>query len=157
MWYVMWSHIPLSPCSLPLPLVVIHQLIRRKRWPGSPVMWFAIACFLLFTKVLWIETFSVYKCSVLSYLWHENNKTILFSTWYCVSGVIKFYAVLKDNIKRESNWKMKRDYLRALLETLQLGYDVFIRNSSTTGHLRKLYNLRGLRYQTRDCIWFKLK
>lgn len=119
MWYVMWSHIPLSPASsLPLPLVVIHQLIWRKRWPGSPVMWFAIACFLLFTKVLWIEAFSVHKCSVLSYLWHENNKSILFSTWYCVSAVIKFHAVLTNNVKCESNnWKMKRNYLQALLET----------------------------------------
>lgn len=112
MWYVMWSHIPLSPaCSLLLPRVVIHQLIWRKRWPGSPVMWFAIACFLLFTKVLWIEAFSVHKCSVLSYLWHENNKIILFSTRYCVSAVIKFHAVLTNNNTCESsNWKMKRYY-----------------------------------------------
>lgn len=113
-WCDMWCgpHIPLSPaCSLLLPRVVIHQLIWRKRWPGSPVMWFAIACFLLFTKVLWIEAFSVHKCSVLSYLWHENNKIILFSSRYCVSAVIKFHAVLKNNITCESsNWKMKRYY-----------------------------------------------
>lgn len=155
LWCDMWCgptfrSLQQAPCPCPLWLV-IHQLIWRKRWPGSPVMWFAIACFLLFTKVLWIEAFSVHKCS---YLWHENNKSILFSTWYCVSAVIKFHAVLTNNVKCESNnWKMKRNYLQALLrDFIQLVYDVFISrpplDTSDT-----LY-LRGLRYYTRD--WFKL-